>query len=223
MIDVLFLPEPVSQQHVCVVVDVLRATSTIVTALANGAECVIPVKTISEAKRRKTEKTLICGERGGVKPEGFDLGNSPREYLNVRDREIVLTTTNGTKAISMINSQKLYAACFLNLHAVVEKLKKYEHVTVVCSGQEGKIAYEDVLCAGAIVYELSNNELTDGARISKELWEQSKNSDLSKLLLKSRHAQELVEYGFSLDVAFCAQKDLYSIAPIFVKNRFVIE
>ncbi|GAB4307171.1 2-phosphosulfolactate phosphatase family protein [Pseudothermotoga elfii] len=220
MIDVLFLPEPVSQQHVCVVVDVLRATSTIVTALANGARCVVPVRTIAEAKKRKAENILICGERKGIKPKGFDLGNSPIEYFTVKDKEVILTTTNGTRAISMINSQKLYAACFLNLHAVIEQLRNHDHVTIVCSGQKGKIAYEDVLCAGAIVYEL-NDKLTDGARISRELWKQSRRKDLSKLLFESQHAQELAEYGFSSDITFCSQTDLYSIVPVFVEDRFI--
>ncbi|HEY8543373.1 MAG TPA: 2-phosphosulfolactate phosphatase family protein [Pseudothermotoga sp.] len=223
MIDVLFLPKPISQNDTCVIVDVLRATSTIVTALANGAKCVIPVKTISQARGKKRENTLICGERGGIRPRGFDLGNSPKEYFDVKDKEIILTTTNGTKAISMVNSQILYAACFLNLHAVVDQLKNHKDVTVICSGQEGKVTYEDVLCAGAIVHELCRNDLTDAARISKELWSRSKNKNLSKLLMKSNHAQELVKYGFSSDISFCSQVDLYNIVPSFVKDRFIIE
>lgn len=223
MINVLFLPESILEEKVCVVVDVLRATSTIVTALANGARSVIPVPTITQAMKMKKENTLICGERGGIKPTGFDLGNSPQEYFNVKDREIVLTTTNGTKAVSMINSEFLYAACFLNLNAVVNQLRNHEAVTVVCAGQEGKIAYEDVLCAGAIVYELCRDDLTDAARISKELWKQAKNKNLSKVLLKSQHAQELVEHGFSSDILFCAQLDLYNVVPFFAKDRFLIK
>lgn len=222
MIDVLLLPERVSRRKVCVVVDVLRATSTIVTALANGAKSVIPVATVAQAKRMKDKDTLICGERKGVKPKGFDLGNSPQEYLHVEGKKIVLTTTNGTKAVSMIKSEILYAACFLNLHATVDRLRDHKDVTVICSGQDGKVAYEDVLCAGAIVYQLDRADLTDAAKISKQLWEQARNTELSSLLLESQHAQELVEYNFLPDIKFCAQLDLYSIVPSFSEDRFII-
>ncbi len=222
MIDVLFLPKHISHGKVCVVVDVLRATSTIVTALAKGAKYVMPVASVAQAKRTKGKDILICGERNGIKPKGFHLGNSPQEYFDVKGKEIVLTTTNGTKAISMIHSQNLYASCFLNLHATVDLLKDHEHVTVVCSGQEGKVAYEDVLCAGAIVYELDRKDLTDGAKIAKQLWKQAKNMELSALLSESQHAQELIEHNFLSDIEFCAQLDLYNIVPFFSQNRFVI-
>lgn len=223
MIDVLFLPKRISHQEVCVVIDVLRATSTIVTALANGAKCVIPARTVAQAKRMKVENVLICGERGGVKPNGFDLGNSPTEYFGVRGKEIVLTTTNGTKAISMINAQVIYAACFLNLRQIVKHLSGHMHVTLICSGQDGKVAYEDALCAGAIVHELGRDELTDAAKMAKELWEIHEKGDLLGALLRAEHAQELIKYGFSEDVSFCAQKDLYDTVPIFSKDRFVAE
>lgn len=221
MIDVLFLPKHISHGKVCVVVDVLRATSTIVTALANGAKSVIPVASVAQAKRMKGEDILICGERNGIKPKGFHLGNSPQEYFDVKGKEIILTTTNGTRAISMINCQNIYASCFLNLHATVDQLRDHEHVTVVCSGQKGKVAYEDVLCAGAIVYELDRNDLTDDARIAKQLWKQVKNVELLALLLESQHAQELIKHSFLPDIEFCAQVDLYNIVPFFSQNRFI--
>ncbi|MEJ5229649.1 MAG: 2-phosphosulfolactate phosphatase family protein [Pseudothermotoga sp.] len=224
MIDVLFLPKRINEKDDCVVViDVLRATSTIVTALANGARAVIPVRTIAQAERMKGKDVLICGERGGIKPQHFDLGNSPKEFLNVKDKEIVLTTTNGTKAVSMINARRVYAAAFLNLSAISELLRNCERITIVCSGQDKAVALEDVLCAGALVYQSGLKKLTDAAQIALRLWKQARRKNLSKLLSVSQHGRELKKYGFSEDIEFCAQIDKYEVIPILNNGRFIVE
>ncbi|MGJ8454763.1 2-phosphosulfolactate phosphatase family protein [Pseudothermotoga sp. U03pept] len=224
MVDVLFLPKRIDEKDACVVVvDVLRATSTIVTALANGARAVIPVRTVAQAKRMKKQDVLICGERQGIKPQHFDLGNSPQEYLNVADKEIVLTTTNGTKAISMVNSRRVYAAAFLNLTVISDLMRSCEKITIVCSGQDNAVALEDVLCAGALVYQSGLKKLTDAAQIALRLWKQAKRKDLSKLLAISQHGRELKKYGFSGDIEFCAQIDKYKVIPVLTKDGFVVE
>ncbi|HTV75542.1 MAG TPA: 2-phosphosulfolactate phosphatase, partial [Candidatus Baltobacteraceae bacterium] len=138
----------------CVVFDVLRATSTLVTALQNGASAIIPVSEISEALEIKKQRpeALTGGERNGVKIRAggveFDFGNSPREYANVRGKTIVSTTTNGTRALrACAGARTVLAAAFLNLSATADFLreKKFEDVLLVCAGTRENAALEDVL------------------------------------------------------------------------------
>ena len=148
----------------CVVFDVLRATSTFVTALHNGAKAVIPVAEISEALalRQKQPGILLGGERDGVRIRAgqtggidFDLGNSPREYTpeKVRGKTIVSTTTNGTRALrACTNAQTVLAASFLNLTATAQFIRRIQpaQIVLVCAGTRENIAAEDVLAAGAL-------------------------------------------------------------------------
>ena len=171
MLDVTFTPAEFTalrqrdiSQTVCVVFDVLRATSTMVTALANGAREIIPVCEIAEAValRQARPDLLLAGERDGVRilraqtgSVDFDLGNSPREFTRERvaGRSIAMTTTNGTRALQACRgAQRVLVGSFLNLGAVAEWLarERPESLLIVCSGTHEEAAYEDVLGAGAL-------------------------------------------------------------------------
>lgn len=211
------------REGVCVLIDVLRATSVIVTALANGAAHVRPVLTVRQASEQKNTNTLICGERKSVKPRGFDLGNSPLEYSRrtVEGKNIVLTTTNGTRAIERIRCENLYAASFLNLSAVVRRLQSCERITVVCAGHRGRVALEDVLCAGAIVTMVRSQKKTDSAFIAESVWRSIRS--IHETLSNCEHGKELIEKGFSKDVEFCSNIDLYHIVPVFRDGAFSLD
>src|SRR4051812_42700537 len=181
---------------VCVVFDVLRATSSIVTALGNGAEAVMPVEEISEALAIKQQEpeVLLAGERHGVRIEGdlsggirFDFGNSPREFVpeKVRGKRIVTTTTNGTRALRACAHAKLVlASSLLNLQATVDLLKegRIRELLLICAGTFDECAYEDVLGAGAICSGMGRSfdgeETSDSAQLATRLWEMDK-EDLS--------------------------------------------
>jgi 2-phosphosulfolactate phosphatase len=211
---------------VCVVLDVLRATSTIVTALQNGAAAVIPVSEISEALEtgRRRPDVLLGGERKGVKirtAEGeFDFGNSPREYTpeKVRDKTIVSTTTNGTRALRACAGARLVlAASFLNLGATVNYLgeKRFEHVLVVCAGTGENLALEDVLAAGALCESLLDigaaTELSDSAQIALAAFEKAQ-WNLPGTISKSVNARRLLAIPeLSDDVEFCLQRDVVDL------------
>src|ERR1043165_3448730 len=170
-IEVLFTPAEFEtlrtrdlSETTCVVFDVLRATSSMVTALANGAEAIIPVSEITEALevKRKNPSVLLAGERDGLRIQSnltgsidFDLGNSPREFTadKVERRKIVITTTNGTRALrSCAHAKTVLISSFLNLKKTVELLEteKPSRLLVICSGTFEQAAYEDVLGAGAL-------------------------------------------------------------------------
>jgi 2-phosphosulfolactate phosphatase len=152
-----------------VVIDVLRACSTIVTALAHGARAVLPVADMAEAGKIASnldrDVYRLGGERGGEKIEGYDLGNSPREYTRevVENRDVILNTTNGTRALSRATPAKhLVAASFLNAGRVVDFVRSVDdEVTIVCAGHENRIALEDTLCAGLILDRLWKHEALD--------------------------------------------------------------
>jgi len=208
----------VKQFNVSVVIDVLRATSTVITALSNGARSVIPVSNIEEAlelKHRHPEY-IIAGERGGQRIEGFQLGNSPTEYAEavVRDKTIVLTTSNGTNAIIHASNlaERVLIASFLNLTTVVHELAGYDsstNIAIVCAGNNGEISYEDTQVAGAIISKLTKNRahyLSDSSKIAMKLWHALKKPNFS-----GEHAKKLSQLGFDKDLEFCQKVDYIPI------------
>jgi 2-phosphosulfolactate phosphatase len=207
----------------CVVFDVLRATSTLVTALHNGASAIIPVSEISEAMDigKKRPDVLLGGERNGVKirtAEGeFDFGNSPREYMpeKVQGKTIVSTTTNGTRALRACEHAKMVlAGSFLNLGATAKFLREqnFENVLLVCAGTRENTALEDVLAAGALSEILlagGTAELSDSAQIALAVFRQAK-GDLAGAIAKSENAQRLLAISdLREDVEFCLQRDIF--------------
>jgi 2-phosphosulfolactate phosphatase len=210
---------------VCVVFDVLRATSTFATALHNGAKEIIPVAEISEALEIKKSRpeVLLGGERDGIKISAaqtdgfdFDLGNSPREYTRekVRGKTIVSTTTNGTRALRACAGAKMVlAAAFLNLGATAEFLrrKKFADILIVCAGTGENVALEDTLAAGALCEILSGGFGAGANSISVETarraYAQAK-SNLPGAMRDSENARRLLANpDLRGDVPLCLQRD----------------
>ncbi len=219
------LPSRDLSATVCVVFDILRATSTMVTALGNGAAAIIPVGEIPEAleARRQNPDVLLAGEREGLRIEAaltggitFDLGNSPREFLpeTVRGKTIVMTTTNGTRALrACAGASKVLLGSFLNLGATAAWLKHASpaNLLLVCSGTFDQCAYEDVLGAGALCELLwpqyGSGKVSDSALMAHDLFQFEK-SDVARAFAKSRNGSRLMtQPHLRDDVAFCAQQD----------------
>ncbi len=207
-----------------IMIDVLRASSTIVTALANGAKGVIPVADMGAGSRisqsMDTENFLLCGEKDGEKIEGYDLGNSPFEYTEnlVRGKTIVLNTTNGTKALMRASLAKdIVVGSFLNLNSIVEYLKDKERIVLVCAGWRGRLSLEDLLCAGNIIYELTNGELPeiafDGAKVAFGLYEKF-GDDIEKTVLSSNHAHRLKDIVGTEDLSYCSSVNVMQVLPV---------
>ena len=163
---VFFTPDEVEgtalQEHTAVVIDVLRATSTIVAAVAAGAQAIYPVVSIEDALKLAAslgrDQALLTGERQGLKVDGFDLGNSPREFTpdTVGGKRIVMTTTNGTRAlVAAGGADRVLVGSFLNLAAVAAEVAYVERLAIVCSGRDGRFAIDDALCAGMLLARLT--------------------------------------------------------------------
>ena len=223
------LPQRDLSGTVCVVFDVLRATSTIVTALANGATAVIPVAEIPEALalKRARPELLLGGEREGVRIRAdltggveFDLGNSPREFIRdrIQDRTIVLTTTNGSRALRACAAAKeVLAGSFLNLSATAQHLQALPpaNLLLVCSGTFDQAAFEDVLGAGALADLLWNGfaheAATDSARMARGIYLQH-HDDLMRAMEHSRNGRRLLANPeLRDDVAWCLRRDNYPL------------
>ena len=221
-------PDTLALSHrVVVVIDILRATSVIVHAMSQGAMEVIPVKTVEEALRMaKTfplNTTLLGGERGSRKIEGFDLGNSPREYQGerVRGKRLILTTTNGTKAFHAVShGKKVLVGSFLNISAVAEKCFRLGHdLLIYPSGDEGDFSLEDGVCGGMLIDRIIKKgrkslPLTDAAHSAHILFQRFE-ANLVESFYLSQHGRDLVDRGFEEDLPYCAQVDTTDLVPVF--------
>ncbi|MBI5801352.1 MAG: 2-phosphosulfolactate phosphatase [Verrucomicrobia bacterium] len=236
MLDVTFTPAEFTalrqrdiSQTVCVVFDVLRATSSMVTALANGAHEIIPVCEVAEAValRQARPDLLLAGERDGVRilraqtgSVDFDLGNSPREFTRERvaGRSIAMTTTNGTRALQACRgARRVLVGSFLNLGAVVGWLarERVERLLVVCSGTHEEAAYEDVLGTGALcdaVWEqFSAGHVADSAQVAREIYRRGA-ADLLSAVAAANNARRLLALpDLRDDVALCLQRDAFNL------------
>ena len=204
----------------CVLIDVLRATSTITLAIGEGAELVKPVLKVEEALKFSERGYLVAGERGGIKPPDFDLGNSPTEFsrIDLEGRRIVLTTSNGTRALHMMRCDEIYAASFLNLSAVSRILKEMSELDIVCSGTDGEFSLEDFLLAGFILKGFDRSVLDDTAHVAKVYASSVK--DVFEEISSSFHARRLIELGFEEDVRLCSRIDLYDVVPVYRDGVF---
>ncbi len=206
-----------------VVIDVLRATSTMVEALANGARAIYPTGSTEEAMRLVQsvgrDELLLCGERRGLKIEGYDLGNSPAEFTAeaVKGKRLVMNTTNGTQAfLAAVDAPRVVAAAFLNLAAVADAVAGEERLTLLCAGREGRFALEDAVCAGILArrIEAARGEaldLDDGARAARLL------CDLVEVdgdfLAGTEAGRALADAGLADDLEWCAALDRYRVVP----------
>ncbi|HUG41982.1 MAG TPA: 2-phosphosulfolactate phosphatase [Longimicrobiales bacterium] len=245
-LDVYFTPGELSGVELpdrVVVIDVLRATSTLVEALANGAKAVFPVATADDAARIALsigrDSVLLCGERKGLPIEGFDLGNSPLEFTRetVADLSLVMTTTNGTRTFLAVAERRggkadgeaglILAASFLNLGAVVDRLAGADGPTaVVCAGREGRFALEDAVCAGALVRRLAEGggalERNDAAAAAAAL-AQRHLPKLPALLAGTAAGSHLRSIGLEDDVTFCGTVDRTAVVPRFRERKITLE
>lgn len=210
-------------ERTAVVIDVIRATSTIVTALASGARAVYPTVSTEEAIKLASslgrDDTLLCGERKGLKVEGFDLGNSPAEYTEetVGGSRLVMSTTNGTRAfVAAAGAGRVLAASFLNLSAVADAVAGSEEVVLICAGKEDRFSLDDAVCAGHLLRELEKRrgDALDTDDASAAALHLAGVVELDVAFLRSTRAgRALVEVGLESDLALCARRDVYPHAP----------
>lgn len=232
-LDVCFSPELLPlydlRGKVAVVVDILRATSSMVTALAAGVTHIVPVAELVECRAFAPQGYLTAAERDGVQADGVDLGNSPFGYLDgnvaVRGRAVAITTTNGTRALHLsLAADTVLLGAFLNLEAVADFLRKQQKdVLVVCAGWKGQFNLEDTLYGGALAERLApafDSRHSDAALAALHLWERAK-PDLAGYLLQSAHVRRLNSLEVNQDMEFCIRLDEYDLVPIWQDGRIV--
>jgi len=213
---------------IVVVIDVLRATSAICTALESGVERVIPVSTLEEALEYQKKGFLVGAERNGEQIPGFDFGNSPYSYKNpeLKGKTVVLTTTNGTKAINMAkDADMVVAGAFTNISVLSKWLEEQDkNIVFLCSGWKGRFNLEDSLFAGAVIDRISGNykyrELSDSALASKYLFHTA-DADPYKFLRNSSHRKRMHKLNLKKDVKYCLTLDQSTVIPILKGNEMV--
>lgn len=219
-VEICFSPELIHlhslQGKIVVVVDIFRATSTMVAALANGISEIRTFADLEDCRAMKEQGFLIAGERNGLTAPGFEMGNSPVAYLNgdYEGRKLAMTTTNGTLAISKSSeADEILIGAFPNLGATIEYLqKKDQDVLIHCGGWKGMFNLEDSLYAGALVksLEATHEASEDGALAMKALFEKE-GHDLKGFLSQASHAKRLQNHNIESDIDFCLTLDLFSI------------
>jgi len=230
-IGIQFLPFPPNPNllsgRVIVVIDILRATSVMVHAMSRGASEIIPLATVEEAFRMAKafprEFVILGGERKNRKIPGFDLGNSPKEYVaaRVKGKKLILTTTNGTRAFHAVSSGKeILVGSFLNIGAIAQRcLELNKNIFIFPSGDEGNFSLEDTLCGGMLIDLITQKEkkqiiLSDASSSAQILYQRFKDNLLQAFHL-SHHGKELINRGFEDDLVYCAQIDMTGIVPEF--------
>lgn len=224
-VHVAFTPDESAAAPTGVVVDVIRATSTICQALASGYERVLCAAEVEEARSLGNGDGAVTlgGERLGVRIEGFDLGNSPREYLEPRSPVLGMSTTNGTKAIvtAAARCERVLIASLLNLEAVVAAAAGVgEDVAVFCAGVKGAFALDDAYVAGRIAEELGG-ERSDAAEAAVRLARSY--STAEEAFRASRSGRNLINHGPELeaDIPYCARESALDVVPQLVGMRGV--
>jgi 2-phosphosulfolactate phosphatase len=232
LIDVYLLPKLVERPEdlagkAVVVIDILRATTTIVHALAAGAAEVTVCQEVDEALRlaaSRSQGVVLGGERGGLPIAGFDLGNSPTAYTRERvaGREVIFTTTNGTRAMARCAAaRRILIGAFTNFSAICRELADEPHVVLVCAGTDGEVTREDTLFAGAVVDELARGRTTlvnDQAEIAADAWRAcvqglTGEDPLGRALRSSRGGRNLIATGQEDDIDIAAQIDRFDSVP----------
>lgn len=211
---------------VVVVVDILRATTSIITALEFGVKSILPVESVQQCRNFQNMGYIGAAERGGKIVEGFKLGNSPFDYLNpcYTGKKIALTTTNGTKTIYAIGQAKrIVFGAFVNLNAIINLLIDQKQDTVIiCAGWEGEVNLEDTLFAGALIDHLNPSYTPEGdpAILSQKLFQQAK-GNLIQFLEGSSHIRRLQNLGLQKDIDFCLSLDKYEIVPELINGEII--
>jgi 2-phosphosulfolactate phosphatase len=220
-VDVAFTPAESAAAPTGIVIDVSRATSTICQALSSGYERVLCTAEIDEARmlRAELDGAVLGGERGNLVISGFDLGNSPREYVEARGRELILTTTNGTRAIiaAAARCDRVFVASLRNLRALSEAVREAgEDAVVVCAGVQGALALDDAYVAGRIVsaLEWERSDAAEAAARLAQTWSSAEEAFRASLSGRNllQNARDLAD-----DLPFCAQESVLDVVPRFVR------
>jgi 2-phosphosulfolactate phosphatase len=210
-----------------VVIDVFRASTTIAAALAGGARFVLPVADVEQAMKLAEpyaeNEVLLGGERECQRIDGFQLGNSPREYTRevVAGKVVIFTTTNGTHALTAAeDATAVLVGSFVNFSAVADAIAEYEAVTILCAGNNGRLSLEDFACAGGLVNRLAKGEpqLDDAALAARATYKNLK-ADLGRTLASTEHALRLADLGFRADLDFALKVDSIPIVPRLSEGR----
>lgn len=213
------------EDKVVVVIDILRATSTITTILHHGAAAVIPAKEEAVAQEYKAKGYLSGGERSGETIPGFDFGNSPFHYKKelIHGKEIVLTTTNGTKCIEMAqNAFQVVIGSFLNLNKVVEHITfMNKDIVLFCAGWKEKINLEDSLFAGAIASYFTDDDLDDSTLLCLDSYKVTKDH-LFDTLRKSNHFRRLASKGVIEDIEYCCMQNTINSVGILKDGKLIL-
>jgi len=234
-LDVLVSPSEFTgaRPHVgVVVIDQLRATTVVARALGAGAVRVVPAASPDEAIRLRNEvhpDALLCGERGGVKIDGFDLGNSPLEYTPeaVGGRTVILASTNGTVLLTRsAGARRVLTASLNNARAVAREIRRDGGVwAILPAGELGRACLEDLLCAGRVASLVMDSgpgvSVTDGVAIARSLYETA-GSDTAGALLRCSHGRYLADIGFAADLPVCAEQDVLDVVPELVDGALVV-
>ncbi|MEO9965392.1 MAG: 2-phosphosulfolactate phosphatase [Reichenbachiella sp.] len=230
-IEVCLSPELIGlydlEGKIVVVVDILRATSVMVTALANGASEIIPVATLEEAQAFLDQGFLCAAERGGAPVEGFPLDNSPLNYMNdsILGKPIVITTTNGTLAITKSTAaDQVLVGAFLNIQSVADYIVSQDKDVIVhCAGWKGKVNMEDTLFAGNMVELLtaSHDLACDTAHMALKYYQSAKDN-LFETVKNSAHAKRLNKLNIIKDIEFCVSHNVYDLVPKLEGKKLVL-
>jgi 2-phosphosulfolactate phosphatase len=218
------------QDAIVVIIDVFRATSTIATALYNGASRIIPVDNVDECKRigSKIEGSITAGERDGKVIEGLQYGNSPAEYPKdfINGKTLVLTTTNGTKLLHMAlerGASEVITGSFPNLSAVCNfLLSQDKNVILGCSGWKNRFNIEDTLFAGAVISKIKQNFTIhcDSSLMAESMYNLHKN-DIYEFIELTTHWHRLAAYGLQKDLQYCVTTDVANVLPIYKNHELV--
>lgn len=221
----------VDRRDLIIVIDVLRSCSTITSLLAEGAKSVVPTRTLREAYRfrRQHRDYLLFGERKGRKPRRFDFGNSPSGFTSrdVRQKNIVMTTTSGTLAITLCRPARwVLIGSLLNAGAVAREALRTSrdngvNISFVLSGDRGQFSLEDFICAGAIAEGFQENAFSDKVSAAVFGFERARRN-LLKNIKKAQHAKHLIDMGLEEDIAASCQLNSRNIVPVY-KNGTIIE
>jgi 2-phosphosulfolactate phosphatase len=247
-IEIVLIPRLLSprlKDTLCAVIDVLRATTTVITALANGAREVHPCTTVAEARRSANSRAdlpfLLGGERNGLRIPGFHLGNSPIEYLDpdtISGKTIYFATTNGTPTLQRAYKSSLrpvYLAALVNLSAASTAIANTamknapEQILLICSGRQGQLTLEDLYCAGLMAQHLQSElsragipvELSDATLSAAEYARPNREKPLA-VLTNSEHGRYLSSIGFAADLEFASQMDKYDIVPCYDGSKITV-
>ncbi len=213
-----------------VISDILRATSSMTAGIGSGVRSIYPVASVEACRKLGQKGYITAGERGGIKIPEFDLGNSPFEFMHtdLKGKSIAMTTTNGTRAISVAKAaQQVVIGSFLNLSAVSEYIGNQDfNVIILASGWQGRLSMEDTLLGGAILEKLTQNnqkyDTLEGDEVlcAIELWKNAK-PNLLDFMTKVGHYRRLKAQNISRDFEFCASLDEFGVVPILRGNELV--